>query len=120
MGKRFGHWWARVGLGSGSGLALLMILGAGCSPTTSRLRARFAKEHACPESQVQVTPRGGVVYRAEGCGSETEYVCESFANMNKGGACEERGLLRNAAPLERSHALPRATDNELAPTDSPR
>ncbi|HTA90414.1 MAG TPA: hypothetical protein VK745_12580 [Polyangiaceae bacterium] len=67
----------------------------GCSTTSSRLKARFATEQGCPVDQVGVEDEGGTVYRASGCGKDTEYVCESFAGMGDSSQrCVERGLSR--------------------------
>ncbi len=67
----------------------------GCSTTSSRLKARFATEQGCPVDQVGVEDEGGTVYRASGCGKDTEYVCESFAGMGDSSQrCVERGLNR--------------------------
>jgi hypothetical protein len=64
-----------------------------CTTTTASLRARYAKERRCPESQVAVREEGGAVYRAEGCGGEAEYYCESFAGPgDPSKQCRERGL----------------------------
>jgi hypothetical protein len=64
-----------------------------CSTTSSRLKARFATEQGCPVDQVGVEDEGGTVYRASGCGKDTEYVCEAFAGMGDSSQrCAERGL----------------------------
>lgn len=66
---------------------------AGCTTTESSLRARFAREHSCPEPDVKVVESKGVNYRATGCGETAEYVCGSVASMGTGPAqCEERGM----------------------------
>jgi hypothetical protein len=65
---------------------------SGCSTTSSRLQARFAREQGCPVDQVGVVDRGGAVYRASGCGKDTEYVCPTFAGMGDSSKqCAERG-----------------------------
>ena len=67
--------------------------GVACSTTTASLRARYAKERRCPESQVDVREAGGVIYRASGCGDETEYVCEVSGGIgDPSRQCRERGL----------------------------
>lgn len=33
-----------------------------------------------------------MVYRATGCGTQTEYVCGTFASMDNGNNCSIRGL----------------------------
>ena len=73
---------------------VLLGLGAvGCSTTTSSLKARYAKERRCPESQVAVREAGGAVYRASGCGDDAEYICEAFAGFgDPSRQCRERGL----------------------------
>ena len=64
-----------------------------CSTSTSALRARYAKERKCPESQVAVSAQGGAVYRADGCAQQAEYICEAFAGLGNGAQrCRERGL----------------------------
>jgi hypothetical protein len=64
-----------------------------CSTTESGLKARFAREQGCPADQVGVVAEGGEVYRADGCGMDTEYVCEAFAGMGDiNSRCSERGL----------------------------
>jgi len=63
------------------GLTFVLCGAVACSSTTSRLKARFAREQACPEDRVAVSEAGGAVYRAQGCGHDTEYVCEQFAGM---------------------------------------
>ncbi len=74
--------------------ALVSLAGlAGCSTTTDKLKARYAKEHACDADEVQVVSSGGTTYRASGCGASTEYVCSSFASMGDDArGCEEPGL----------------------------
>lgn len=79
-------------MGVGLGVWLAFSISA-CAATTSRLKARFAKEQACPESQVAVFEQGGAVYRASGCGQSTEYICGQFAGMgDPSRECRERGL----------------------------
>ena len=73
-------------------LALLFAVAACACSTTSGLKSRFAREQRCPADQVAVVDEGGTVYRASGCGTDTEYVCESFAGMGDSGQrCHERG-----------------------------
>ena len=80
---------ARVGSAAWGALALVA-----CSTTTSGLKTRFAHERSCPSSQVAVSESGGAVYRASGCGQQTEYICESFAGFGTSSTqhCRERGL----------------------------
>ena len=75
-------------------LALLLLCGStACSSTSSRLKARFAREQSCPEHQVAVSEEGGAVYRASGCDRSTEYICESFAGMgDPSRGCRQRGM----------------------------
>ena len=76
-------------------LALVGVVAGtvGCSTTSSRLSARFAREQGCPVDQVGVVDEGGMVYRASGCGSATEYVCPAFAGMGDSSkGCSPRGL----------------------------
>lgn len=78
---------------------LCLLLLVGCTTTTSRLRTRFSKEHACPESDTRVVESGGTVYVATGCGQRVEYVCQTFASTNDDPrTCEERGLPKKAEP----------------------
>jgi hypothetical protein len=73
--------------------ALVAFVCAGCSTTNSKLRAQFARERACPESQVGVHELGGNVYEASGCGKTAQYACEGFASSAAARApCVERGL----------------------------
>ena len=80
--------------GIGAWVALVAVMGcAGCSTTSSRLKARFAREQGCAVDQVAVVDEGGTVYRASGCGKDTEYICPTFAGMGDSSrACSERGL----------------------------
>jgi hypothetical protein len=72
---------------------LLVVLTLGCSSTSDKLRARFAKEKGCTADETMVTEEGGTSYRASGCGKTAEYVCPSFGSMGDAArACEERGL----------------------------
>jgi hypothetical protein len=76
-------------------LSLLSVLlcSSACSATTSRLKARFAREQSCPEQLVAVSEQGGEVYRASGCDRSTDYICESFAGMgDPSRGCRVRGL----------------------------
>jgi hypothetical protein len=80
------------GLGGGG---LFVILGccAGCSSTTSGLKARFARDHGCSTDQVAVVNENGVDYHASGCGKETDYVCGSTAGFGDSSHfCTVRGL----------------------------
>ncbi|HET9934118.1 MAG TPA: hypothetical protein VFQ35_25625 [Polyangiaceae bacterium] len=109
-----------VGLGA-LGLGALGLGAVGCASTGDKLRARFAKERGCPESQVLVIPRGGVVYGAEGCGQEAEYVCGTFvsSSMDKSaGSCEERNLPRQVRASDALPPPPRANDPEMPPGSS--
>jgi hypothetical protein len=75
--------------------AFLLGIGAtllGCSTTSGRLKARFAREQSCPADQVGVVEEGAMVYRATGCGKQTEYVCGTFASMDSGNNCSIRDL----------------------------
>ena len=85
----------RVG-GAWAPAVVLVLASAGsvaCSTTASGLKARFAREQTCPADQVRVTDAGGAVYRASGCGTETEYICEAFAGMGDSSQrCWQRGL----------------------------
>ena len=104
----------------GLGIALALGVGA-CASTSDKLRARFAKERGCPESQVMVSARGGVVYAAEGCGQATEYICGTFvsSSMDKSaGSCEERNLPRQVRASDALPAPPRASDPETPPGSS--
>jgi len=74
---------------------VLSLALSGCSTTVSQLQARFAREQNCPADQVFVVDEGGTVYRASGCGIDTEYVCESFAGM---GDSASRCSIRGANP----------------------
>jgi hypothetical protein len=94
---------------------LLFVASAGsvaCSTTASGLKARFAREQTCPADQVSVTDAGGAAYRVSGCGTETEYVCESFAGMGDSSQrCHERGLnphepMGNAPPQNATVSRP--------------
>lgn len=90
----------------------------GCASTGDKLRTRFARERGCPESQVLVSPRGGVVYAAEGCGQATEYVCGTFvsSSMDKSaGSCDERNLPRQVRASDALPPPPRANDPEAPP-----
>jgi hypothetical protein len=70
-----------------------LLLSTGCSTTTGSLKARFAKEQTCPVDQVGVVEEGGAVYRASGCGHDTEYVCSAFASFGDSSSnCAPRGL----------------------------
>ena len=85
----------RVGAAWPLGVVLLLAsaVSVACSTTASDVKARFAREQTCPADQVSVTDAGGAVYRASGCGTETEYVCEGFAGMGDSSQrCRERGL----------------------------
>lgn len=77
-------------------LALVILSGSACATTSGKLRAQFAHEHACPESEVGVRELGANVYAAEGCGKRAEYVCGMFATMGGNPTCAERGLARQA------------------------
>ena len=91
---------------------------AGCASTSDAIRGRYAREYACPESQVSVSDSGGTVYRAVGCGRSAEYVCGSFAGGGKDPArgCEERGGVRPARGKEEEPMrVPSGTDPEPAP-----
>ncbi|MES1177549.1 MAG: hypothetical protein ABUL62_24715 [Myxococcales bacterium] len=80
-------------------LLAFALWSSACSATSSRLKARFAREQGCPEHQVAVSEEGGAVYRASGCDRSTEYICESFAGMgDPSRACRERGLNPPEAP----------------------
>jgi hypothetical protein len=69
-----------------------LALGA-CTSTTSILRSRFSKEHACPKSDVSVTELGGTTYVAKGCNLTAEYVCPSFVGTpGSDSGCVEQGL----------------------------
>ena len=86
---------------SGCVLALSMLGLCNCSTTVSKLRARFAREQNCPADQVFVVDEGGTVYRASGCGTDTEYVCESFAGMGDSAwGCSIRGANPHVPPGE--------------------
>ncbi len=61
------------------------------------MRTRFAHEYSCDESDVAVSPVGGAVYHASGCGKSADFACESAASMGKV-MCEEEGLPRRASP----------------------
>ena len=80
----------RVGLS----VAIVVCCSVACSTTTSGLKTRFARERGCPPGEVQVSEAGGSVYRANGCGEHTEYICESFAGFGASSTqhCRERGL----------------------------
>jgi hypothetical protein len=58
---------------------LLCWVSTACSTTATSLKARYAKERRCSETQVTVREEGGAVYRVHGCGDDTQYICESFA-----------------------------------------
>jgi len=74
-------------------LCVLLLCESACSSTSSRLKARFAREQACPEHQVAVFEEGGEVYRASGCERSTEYICDAFAGMGDPSTrCRVRGL----------------------------
>jgi hypothetical protein len=102
------HWFFRKGLAvkmkerPRAVLLALLVLACctvGCSTTSSRLRARFAREQGCAIDQVGVVDEGGTVYRASGCGKDTEYVCPSFAGMGDSSrSCSERGLNAHEPP----------------------
>lgn len=81
---------------NGIAFALLCVLAVGavaCSTTTAGLKARFAREQSCPQDQVSVSDAGGAVYRASGCGVDTEYICDAFAGAGDSSRrCRERGL----------------------------
>ncbi|MET0793120.1 MAG: hypothetical protein ABW061_16490 [Polyangiaceae bacterium] len=79
--------------------ALLLCCGTACNTTSSRLKARFAREQRCPESQVAVSPAGGEVYHASGCDRSTEYICPSFASLDDPSkSCRERGMNPHEPP----------------------
>jgi hypothetical protein len=80
-------------------LSSLLLCTMACSSTSSRLRARFAREQSCPEHQVAVSEQGGAVFRASGCDRSTEYICESFAGLgDPSRGCRERGLNPRETP----------------------
>jgi hypothetical protein len=82
----------------GRALTLLVVFYAlggasACSTTSSRIKARFAREQSCPQDRVAVSDEGGMVYRASGCDQSTEYVCGAFAGMGDSSReCRARGL----------------------------
>jgi hypothetical protein len=89
---------------------LLVTLAAsawGCSSTTSALKARYARERSCPEDQVRVSPRGGVIYEASGCGETAEYACPGVSSWSRSAAasCAERGV-RGQAPAGELRRFP--------------
>ncbi|HEY1536636.1 MAG TPA: hypothetical protein VGF76_21595 [Polyangiaceae bacterium] len=82
-----------VGLSLALTLAGMAFGASGCATTSSRLKARFAREQSCSVDQVGVTDEGGEVYLASGCGKSSEYICPSFAGMGDSSTnCHERGL----------------------------
>ncbi len=80
---------------SGCALGVCFAFLSGCSTTSGKLKARYAREQGCSEDRVFVVDESGTVYRASGCGSETEYVCESFAGL---GDSASRCSIRGANP----------------------
>ena len=101
------------------GVLVAVLLGGAltaCSTTASGLKVRFAKERGCAEGQVAVSEAGGEVYRASGCGSSAEYICDAFAGFgNSSQRCRERGL----NPREPSGSPP-AQDNSRPDLVSPK
>jgi hypothetical protein len=91
----------------------------GCASTSDGLRARFAKERSCPESQVSVVESGGVVYRASGCGQSAEYACGSFSSASDARGCQERGLPRRASS-DAPERFPQPRVEHQGPAESPR
>ncbi len=84
--------WSIPGFWSVAALCASLATMACSTTSASGLKARFAREQRCPVDQVAVREEGGEVYRAEGCGTDTEYVCEAFAgagDINQ--RCHERG-----------------------------
>ena len=74
-------------------LLLMAFCVLACSTTASGLKARYAREQSCPADQVSITEAGGDVYRANGCGNGTEYICGNFAGFgDSSSGCHERGL----------------------------
>lgn len=87
----------------------LFILGSGlvgCTSAPGMVRARYAKENGCAESQVHVAELGDNTYTASGCGEDVSYVCTTFA----GGANAERN-----ACARRDGTPPRGTPGVAAP-----
>ncbi|HVJ18777.1 MAG TPA: hypothetical protein VM686_25320 [Polyangiaceae bacterium] len=90
-------------------LALLLV---GCSSTSDALRARFAREHGCPQRDVRVTEAGANHYSASGCEQQAVYVCDSTGGFGDPGArCVEQGLARRGPP---------ETDGRRVPSPDPR
>ncbi len=83
----------------GVSVVALLLCGTGCAATSSRLKARFAREQRCPEQLVAVSEEGGDVYRASGCDRSTEYVCGAFAGFgDPSQSCRVRGLNPQETP----------------------
>jgi hypothetical protein len=83
-----------------SGWQYWLVLGAlaasACASTQSLLIQRFSKEHSCQKDAVLVREAGSNVYVAEGCGQQSEYVCQSFAGKEGSEkSCVERGVNPN-------------------------
>jgi hypothetical protein len=98
-------------------VAASFLLG-GCATTASKLKAQFARERSCPEDEVRVFERGGVVYEATGCGQRAEYVCSAFANAGPRASCEERGLSPKTPPGREPPQFPERPER-IAPVESP-
>jgi hypothetical protein len=95
-------------------LALLAfggLFGTACASTQTLLAQRFSKEHSCQKDAVMVHEAGSNVYRAEGCGQRTEYVCQSFAGgQGSERSCAERGVNPNTPTDPVRRAYPNVQD----------
>ena len=97
----------------------VLLCTLGCSTTSDKLRARFAKEKGCTVDETMVVEEGGTTYRASGCGKSAEYVCPSFGSMGDAArACEERGLNKKpgADPKPLPGAYPMSKPEPPGPT----
>lgn len=94
----------------------LPVMGiVGCVSTASTLRKRFATEHGCPESRVDVQSATATQYRVSGCEDSTVYVCGSIARMNDDARdCVEEG--GRPGPGDRD----RERDRPVLPPPDPR
>lgn len=93
---------------------VFLLVPAACSTTTGKLKARFAKEHACEEDEVQVSGQGGTTYVASGCGQTAEYVCPGIGGLGDSGrACEEQGVTKK--PGSETPPLPGPNDKPEPP-----
>lgn len=102
-----------------AGLVLVMgCISLACSSTSDQLRARYARERQCDEDQVRVDERGGIVFRASGCGDPIEYVCPSATTSNAA-SCEERGAPRRRPSTGDPPPFPEPTHPD-APSGVPR